>query len=187
RPLQMGPVWMHASQLSGMPMQTRIWMEDPPASSYPPCIAVKSATLQSPEAGEKYLRLAREAIMINGENIANMNVLEKIAENLADKHPELLDLQQFKEDLYNENGLNAFKADMEQVQLSGINRYPSLLFRYAKEKSILITGYRPYAVLLDAIRQIAPALQKTQTASKASNYIDYWGNLTDTELKEATL
>src|ERR1044072_7891663 len=34
RPIQMGPVWMHAAQVSGMPIQTRIWMNDPPASSY---------------------------------------------------------------------------------------------------------------------------------------------------------
>src|SRR4051812_2644561 len=47
RPIQMGPVWMHASQLSGMPMNTRIWMENPPASSYPACIAVCCAGLQS--------------------------------------------------------------------------------------------------------------------------------------------
>ena len=75
RPIQMGPVWMHASQLSGMPMNTRIWMEDPPASSYPACIAVKCAEMQSSAAGERYLRLLREALMINGKNIAKQCVL----------------------------------------------------------------------------------------------------------------
>src|SRR5436305_1999889 len=35
RPIQIGPVWMHAGQVSGMPMDTTIWMRDPPQSSYP--------------------------------------------------------------------------------------------------------------------------------------------------------
>jgi len=44
-PLQMGPVWMHASQVTKTPMHYGIWHEDPPYSSYPACIAVKSASL----------------------------------------------------------------------------------------------------------------------------------------------
>ncbi len=47
RPVQMGPVWMQASHISGMPMPNRIWLEDPPASSYPACIAVKCAQPQT--------------------------------------------------------------------------------------------------------------------------------------------
>src|SRR5688572_2904993 len=74
RPIQMGPVWMHASQLSGMPMNSRIWMENPPASSYPACIAFKCAEMQSEGAGDRYLRLLREAIMLDGKNIAKPEV-----------------------------------------------------------------------------------------------------------------
>ena len=80
RPVQMGPVWMHASQISGMPMDTRIWMEDAPASSYPACIAFKGAELQVAAVAELYLRLVREAIMLDGKNIAKQNVLIDIAE-----------------------------------------------------------------------------------------------------------
>src|SRR3954466_16223308 len=71
RPMQMGPVWHQASLQSGMQMYDKIWVEDPPASSYPACIAVKCAELQSKKAGDTYLRLAREAIMLHGKNIAN--------------------------------------------------------------------------------------------------------------------
>src|SRR5690242_4446982 len=46
-PLQMGPVWMHASEVTHVPMKYSIWHEDPPASSFPPCIAIKTAGLQS--------------------------------------------------------------------------------------------------------------------------------------------
>src|SRR3954471_3369508 len=69
RPQQMGPVWMEAGTVSGMPVHHKLWVEDPPASSYPACIAVKSVQLQSPAAGIKYLRMLREAVMIQGLNI----------------------------------------------------------------------------------------------------------------------
>ena len=181
----MGPVWMHAAELTHMPINTRIWMEDPPASSYPACIAVKCATLQSEEASEKYLRLAREAVMVRGENIAKTEVLQSIASQLAKKHPHLFDLNKFLADLKSDDGIEAFRKDIQQVQLSGISRYPTLLLRYKKQKPILVTGYRPYAVLLDAIGRIAPDLEKVRNASKADEYASYWEGATETEIKEA--
>src|SRR4051794_21017197 len=54
KPVQMGPVWMHAAQVSGMPIQHNLWVKDPPASSYPACMAVKCAGLQSAEAEDMY-------------------------------------------------------------------------------------------------------------------------------------
>src|SRR4051812_40504790 len=59
RPLQMGPLWFQAKHISGMPVYDRIWIEDPPSSSYPACLAVKCAGLQSAQAEEVYLRRIR--------------------------------------------------------------------------------------------------------------------------------
>src|SRR5438128_964944 len=75
KPMQMGPVWLEASETSGMPIYDRIWVEDPPASSYPACIAVKSMQLQSQTAAVKYLRRLRETVMLQGENIAKQTIL----------------------------------------------------------------------------------------------------------------
>jgi putative protein-disulfide isomerase len=83
RPVQMGPVWMHARQMSGVPINDRIWITDPPASSYPACIAVKCAEMQSRMLGEKYLYKLREAVMMNGQNIAKTEVLQSIATTLS--------------------------------------------------------------------------------------------------------
>src|SRR6478609_7542743 len=52
RPSQMGPLWFEAKYISGMPIREHIWHKDPPASSYPACIAVKCAALQSAAAEE---------------------------------------------------------------------------------------------------------------------------------------
>ncbi len=146
RPLQMGPVWMQAAHLSGKEIYDRIWMEDPPASSYPACIAVKCAELQSFQAGEMYLQLCREAVMMKGINIAKENALINIAEQLADTVG-LINVKQFKEDLINEKGMDAFKKDLQEVQYRRINRFPALVIHQPDKKPIISVGYKPYEAL----------------------------------------
>ncbi len=47
-----------------------------------------------------------------------------------------------------------------------------------------MTGYRPYPVLLDALKQVAPDLQKVQASLSADDYINYWGSITQREVDE---
>jgi predicted DsbA family dithiol-disulfide isomerase len=183
RPVQMGPVWMQAGHISGMPMPSRIWMENPPSSSYPASIAVKCAQLQSAFAGERYLRLVREAVMLHGQNIAQQKVLFEIADDLQKEHASFTS-ERFKEDMKNDNGIEAFRSDLQQVQYRNINRFPTLILRQADKPAIMMTGYRPYPVLLDAVKQVAPDLQKMQTPISAEDYINYWGSITQREVDE---
>ncbi|HEY5465226.1 MAG TPA: DsbA family protein [Hanamia sp.] len=155
RPIQMGPVWMHAQQISGITMNSTIWMKDPPASSYPSCIAVKCAFLQSQEAGEKYLLLLREALMLHGKNIAKGIVLVKIAGELSKKLLYNFDVNKFKEDMKNDNGLEAFRKDLQEIQYKNIKRFPTMIIKSEHAQGIVVTGFRPYSVLLEALMQIA--------------------------------
>ena len=185
RPAQMGPVWMQASHMSGMPLPDKIWMLDPPTSSYPACIAVKCAQLQSYNAGDRYLRLVREAIMIHQKNISKEAVLFDIADELAAEQPLLFNISRFKEDMTNDNGLEAFRTDLHQVQTRNINRFPTFIFRYLNNQTLMMTGYRPYSSLLDTLKQIAPAIQQTQVAANAEVYTQHWVSNTTREVEEA--
>ncbi len=185
RPIQMGPVWMDAGHVTGMPVYNRIWMEDPPASSYPACIAVKCAFLQSPDAGETYLRMLREAVMIEGHNIASLPVLESMAAKLSAADSGGFSFDVFNQDMKNENGLEAFRLDIAEVQQRNISRFPSLIFRAPQKTPIIITGYRPYSVLLSALTQIAPGLLPVRKANDVERYKQYWGSLTNREIGEA--
>ncbi len=155
RPAQMGPVWMHAGQVSNRPITHQLWIKDPPASSYPACIAVKCAQLQSSAAGEKYLRLLRTACMAEEKNIAKKNMLLQAAEVLAKEDTDF-DLQRFKTDLVNDAGLEAFREDMQQVRYHNINRFPTLIIRAANGKAILVSGYRQSSDVLNAINALYP-------------------------------
>jgi putative protein-disulfide isomerase len=184
RPIQMGPVWMHAQQISGMPMNTILWIHDPPASSYPACIAVKCAALQSDRAGERYLRLLREALMLEGKNIAKENVLMEVAQQLSGEAAYNFDVSRFQFDWRNDNGLEAFRKDLQEVQYRNINRFPTMIIKAPGEGGLIVTGYRPYSELLKPIQQVAPGLQKTHDKINEEHYKNYWGSLTTREMKE---
>ncbi len=184
RPQQMGPVWLEAGITSGMPIHDKIWVTDPPASSYPACIAVKSAELQSQAAGVEYLRLLREAVMIQGKNIAKQEVLVEVAEKLNESCPGLLDITRFSEDLTNDNGLEAFRTDWQETQNRNITRFPTLIMRSANKPAIMLTGYRPYPILLEAMKQMIPAVEPSVKFINIDEYIRFWGNLTERELEE---
>ncbi len=185
RPFQMGPLWKEAHHISGMPVQDLIWMKDPPISSYPACVAVKCAGLQSSTAEEKYLRLAREAIMLKGLNIAKQKVLFDIAEELCDNEP-AFDKGQFIEDFTTGPGIEAFKKDLQEVRFKNIGRFPTLSISAGSKRGVMVTGYHPYTDLLNAIKQIDPTLTPSQNINP-EEYKKYFGKITDREAEEALI
>jgi len=183
RPLQMGPLWMQAHYVSGMHMNDRIWLNDPPQSSYPACVAVKCAGLQSFNAEEKYLRYAREAVMLKGLNIARQNVLFEIAEQLSDESVNF-DVHQFKNDYLSGTGIDAFKKDLPEVQYKNISRFPTLTISNSDKGGIMLTGYRSYNSLIEALKDILP-VDKIVGAINIDEYKNYYNDLTDREIEEA--
>lgn len=153
KPVQMGPLWMQASQVSGQPMNDRIWFLDPPASSYPACLAVKCAGVQSEQAAHLYLYALRSAIMKEGKNIAKKAVLLETATILSGEHPGILDLQRFEADLGSEAAMQLLKQDLQEVSYRNINRLPTLAVKQG-DRRVVITGYRPYEALQQVIMQM---------------------------------
>ncbi|OKL40491.1 DsbA family oxidoreductase [Pontibacter flavimaris] len=186
RPLQMGPLWMEARHTSGMPIKDKVWFDNPPASSYPACIAVKAAELQSPVAAETYLRKVREAVMLHGQNIAEWQVLRQTGKELAQEHPEILDAAKFEEDLSGREARKAFEEDLLRVRLHNISRFPTFTMRLAGATAgVMIVGYRPYEALEKALKQVAPELEPIPHTTDELEYRRYWGSITNREVQEA--
>ena len=156
KPAQMGPMWMQAGHLTGRPIDDMIWMSDPPSSSYPACIAVKTAQMQSPEAGKQMLFRLSEAVMRDRKNIAKTEVIAEVAESLAKDQPEVFSFEHFKKEYNGDLSRDAFRKDLQTVKLNKIGRFPTFTISSGKENGVIITGYRPYEALLEAIRQVAP-------------------------------
>jgi predicted DsbA family dithiol-disulfide isomerase len=147
RPIQMGPVWMHASEVTQTKMKYNIWHEDPPASSYPACIAVKTVGLQSSCAAEKYLFEIRRALMEDGLNISKTDVLFAIAESLK---TDGFDFLTFQDDWRTEKGKEGFRQDLQKTKYHNIGRFPTLTMLPTHGKGLMIVGYRPYEALQQA-------------------------------------
>ncbi len=183
RPIQMGSVWAQAHHISGMPVYDRIWMSDPPATSYTACVAVKCAGLQSKNAEEKFLRKCREELMINGINVAKQSSLFYIAEKLATEL-DSFSADSFKKDYVSGAGTEAFKSDLKEVRYKNINRFPSSLFKDKSGKAILLTGYKPYENLRNIFDEFL--IPSPETPIETEKYKNYFGNLVERELAEAS-
>lgn len=157
KPVQMGPVWMHAGQVANKAINHQIWIKDPPASSYPACIAVKCAQLQSSLMGEFMLYWLREACMTNGQNIAKQEILFDIANKLSITNKSF-DFTRFKEDFFSDKGLQAFRSDLELVSYYHINRFPALVIKPPYSKAIIISGYRGYDDVLRTIESVGKTI-----------------------------
>jgi putative protein-disulfide isomerase len=166
RPLQMGPVWMHAAQLTDTKINFDIWHKDPPGSSYPACLAVKTAALQSPAAEEFYLYKLREAVMIRQLNIAKQSVLFQVADEVALEIPEHFNSKQFRKDWAKEKAQLLFRSDLELVSMHKIGRFPTLTCTDRSGKGIILVGYRPYEVLRSDLQQMGLFEQPATPSSK---------------------
>ena len=184
RPSQMGPLWIQAGTITGMPIDAMLWVEEPPASSWPSCLAVKAAGLQSPGAADLFLRRLREAVMIEGRNIAREGVLLEVAREVQESRPELFDSDRFGKALAGADVRAAFEDDLREGRYRGIARYPCLVMRRSGAPAEALVGWRPYGALLHAIRAYAPELGQERRVERAELYRRYWGGATDREIAE---
>jgi putative protein-disulfide isomerase len=161
-PIQMGPIWMHAGEVTNTKMKHTIWALDPPASSFPPCIAVKTVELQSQSAAEQYYFNIRNVMMEDGINISEEHRLLELASQLK---REDFDFALFVEDWRKGSGKESFRQDLKTTKFHGIGRFPTLTFQDAHGHGIVLTGYRPYKILEEAFlsmtkRKESGSLQK---------------------------
>lgn len=184
RPVQMGAVWKEAGHVSGMPVNDRLWVDDPPASSYPACLAVKTAELQGQLPGELYLRKAREAVMTRALNISKKEMLLQVADELA-ADSSCFSFGAFKKDFLKRTALEEFRKDLRQAKEKSITRYPTIVVYGKGRKGLVMTGYRPYQSLVDALLHVAPDIEPVYGV-ELEDYRRYWGNLTERELEEIT-
>ncbi len=210
RPGQMAPQWYHVRTLSGMPLDEGIWLDDPPSSSYPACLAVKAAERQGADYGERYLRRVREAVMVEGENVARRECLLELAADIAGDSTGAIvhavppptycteepsaeqsegtppfDVAQFSHDLADETTVAGFRRDLQDISYRDIRRFPTLAIFNPAGAGIVLMGYRPYAALRQAVARLMPELTPLRQAHDALQIVRYWGRITAPEVAEA--
>ncbi|TPL75232.1 DsbA family protein [Mesorhizobium sp. B2-3-13] len=186
RPAQMGPIWIQAARITGMPFEPTIWARDPPASSWPSCLAVKAAGLQSAAAADLYLRRIREAVMVEGRNIAKEEVLADIAHELAKARPDLLEPKRLELDATGAEARAALEEDVREARFRGVGRFPCLSLSRPGADRAWIVGWLPWDELLARLLAYAPDVGAAREPPSAEAYTLYWGGMTPREAEGTT-
>lgn len=125
-------------------------------STWPACIHVKAAQLQGEDLGHRMLRRLRRAIMMEHRQGSDPVVASEAAADV-----EGLDLTMWRGALADGTALGAFLEDRNTCQRYGIHGFPTFVIRTSKEGRAprVLTGYRPYQEIEDALRGLAPWLE----------------------------
>jgi predicted DsbA family dithiol-disulfide isomerase len=98
---------LEASEESGMPVDPRVWLADPPRSSHPACLAVKAAAEQGDPAA--YLRRLREGIQCRRRKLDTADALVGEARGVPG-----MDVERLRLGLASHGVLEAFAADLDR-------------------------------------------------------------------------
>jgi predicted DsbA family dithiol-disulfide isomerase len=101
--------WLDVAAESAMPVDPRLWLDAPPSSSYPACLAVKAAAEQGLDGA--YLRRAREGLAYERRTLDAPEALVDLARGVAG-----LDVERFRRDLASSAIVEAFGADLERAR-----------------------------------------------------------------------
>lgn len=104
---------------TGQPADPRIWLEHPPRSSYPSCLAVKAASEQALDA--PFLRRLREGAFLRRERADNAEAFVVAARDVAG-----LDLPRFDIDMRSNAIVELFGADRERAHAACGDDRPAL-------------------------------------------------------------
>jgi putative protein-disulfide isomerase len=102
--------WLDVAADGLMPLDPRIWKENPLSSTYPACQAVKAAAEQGPQAAYRYLRSVREGIMFERRKLDHADSLIAAAGRAR------IDRARFEIDLRSHAITEAFGADLDEVR-----------------------------------------------------------------------
>jgi predicted DsbA family dithiol-disulfide isomerase len=185
--------WLDVAAESGMPIDARLWSQNPLASTYPACQAVKAAAEQGPDAAYRYLRRLREGLMTERKKLDHTEAL------VGEAGPAGLDTERFRIDLGSNAITEAFAADLDDVrnppagaraagkvsETEGRERltFPSAVFRGEDGVEHGVFGYQPFEPYRDA------ALAAGATPARAGRAdpleaIRLFGRCTTRELEE---
>ncbi|MBZ4034096.1 DsbA family protein [Flavobacterium sp. 17A] len=153
KPSDVAHHWDEASLYYEMPIDGNVWIEDPLDSSYPSCIAMKAAQMQSKEKAVYFMRILREKLYLDKKNIAKWTIIEEAAK-AAD-----LDIQKLKMD-YEGDAKKLFQEDLNLGKTLGVRGFPTLFFADENQNKLTVYGSKPYASYENALLALFPEAKK---------------------------
>jgi predicted DsbA family dithiol-disulfide isomerase len=172
--------WLGVAADSGMPLDPRLWLENPIASSYPACQAVIAAREQGAEATGRYLRRLREALFCERKRIDHADAL------IAEAGPAGINRERFAIDLRSHAITEAFGGDLDEVRAGDEPiPTPSYAFIDADGQRRDLRGPQTYEALLEAAAA-SGATPAQRDAPDAMALITHFGRIATAEIAAIT-
>jgi predicted DsbA family dithiol-disulfide isomerase len=138
--------WLDAAERSGMPVDPRLWLQSPPASSHPACLAVIAAAEQGDAPAGVYLRRLREGFAFRRRKLDGVEALVAEARGIPGLDPERLRIA-----LQSSAILERLGEQIERAR-AGASALPTLVFHGADGSDRAVGGFAPYEEVAAAAR-----------------------------------
>jgi len=187
--------WLDVGAETDMPVDARLWSQNPIASTYPACQAVKAAAEQGADAAQRYLRRLREGLMTERKKLDHAEAL------IGEAGAAGLDVERFRIDLGSNAITEAFAADLDEVrnppsearelgkvgETEGRERvsFPSAVFRGEDGSRHGVWGMHPHETYRDAAIAAGAKPVRTERAGPLEA-IELFGRCATRELEDLT-
>lgn len=174
KPSDAAVLWDEIRKKEKIPINGDIWMDDPLMSSYPPCIAFKSAQRQDKDKAIFFLRRLKEMLFMEKKNINKWENLEKAALFCG------LDAALLQKQMNNE-GIEDFMKDLELGNKLDIHVFPTLIFKKKGIEDEILKGLKSYELIEDTILKYIPNAKKNSNLPLPADLFKLYNNMTEKE------
>jgi predicted DsbA family dithiol-disulfide isomerase len=147
--------WMEAGERGSMPVDPRLWLQSPPSSSYPACLAAVAAleqvrvhTADRPSPATVYVRRLREGFACRRRKLDAVEALLAEAQDVPG-----LDVARLRIDLASDAIVEAFAGHLERTRAQQAS-LPTLLLRDETGRELRLEGWVAPAEAVGAVRAL---------------------------------
>jgi protein-disulfide isomerase-like protein with CxxC motif len=165
-PSEIGPHWLEASDLHGMPVDTDIFEVDPAYSTYPASEAFVAARQQDRKLAHRYLRRLREAFATEVRNVNHREEQVALADSVG------LDVETFTAALDDGTARTAFEADLDRTRTVGVRAFPTYHVS-GPQGERRVGGFQSFDDLAAELSAVAPSLEQSSPPTVQEFVADY--------------
>ncbi|SFD38897.1 Predicted dithiol-disulfide isomerase, DsbA family [Lentibacillus persicus] len=170
KPKQLKQIWEKTASRTGMSCDGDLWTENDISSPWLASLAIKAAELQGKKAGKTFLRKVQESAFLGKQNISEVPVLMKCAEDSR------LDVEEFEYDLFSSTAKKAFQSDLKLTQEMEVDYIPSIVFfnQRTDGQGIKISGLYPYDIYVQILKQILQKDPLPSSKPPLESFVQYY-------------
>lgn len=168
-----------AVERSGLACEESVWVEESAGSPFLASIAIKAAELQGKRSGSKFLRKIQEQLFLDKENVADLAVLTRCAEEAG------LDKNEFLNDIYSAGATKAFQCDLAITCEMDVEEAPTIVFfnERIEDEGIKIAGLYSYDIYVQILQEILEEIPEPLEPPSLEEFMQYFRLAATSEIK----